>query len=118
MAIENQDPGSAGVPPAHGAPKGWYSRRYLPHCDTPGLIQAITFRLADALPKTVLQRLAALDNDAERRRAIEAGMDAGYGACYLPTPTAQTSSSNLCFTATAIVIVCSPGASCPTTFMS
>ena len=49
----------------------------------PGLIQAITFRLADALPKTVLQRLDTLDNDAERRRAIEVGMDAGYGACYL-----------------------------------
>ncbi len=84
MAHQNQNSsGSAGVSPAHGAPRGWYSRRYLPHCDTPGLIQAITFRLADALPKAVLQRLDTLDNDAERRRAIEAGMDAGHGACYL-----------------------------------
>ena len=27
------------------APKGWYSRDYLPHFDRPGLIQGITFRL-------------------------------------------------------------------------
>ena len=46
-------PGSAGVPPA----KNWYSRGYLPHFDHPGLIQSITFRLADALPAQVMERL-------------------------------------------------------------
>ena len=75
--------GSAGVSPANNSPKGWYSRNYLPHCDTPGLIQAITFRLADALPKAVLQRLAAIENGAEKRKILEDCMDAGHGACYL-----------------------------------
>lgn len=36
--------------------KGWHSRGYLPHLDAPGELQAITFRLAYALPLKVLQR--------------------------------------------------------------
>ena len=30
--------------------RGWYHRGYLPHCDQPGLLQAITYHLADSLP--------------------------------------------------------------------
>jgi REP element-mobilizing transposase RayT len=30
--------------------KGWHERGYLPHCDKPGLIQFVTFRLWDSLP--------------------------------------------------------------------
>ena len=30
--------------------KGWYSSRYLPHFDSPGTQQLITYRLADSLP--------------------------------------------------------------------
>jgi hypothetical protein len=26
---------------------GWHERGYLPHCDFPGLVQFVTFRLAD-----------------------------------------------------------------------
>lgn len=35
----------------------WYSRGYLPHCHKYGLLQSITFRLADSLPQTVLKQL-------------------------------------------------------------
>ena len=37
--------------------KGWYSRGYLPHFDQPGLVQMLTFRLADSLPAAVLSAL-------------------------------------------------------------
>jgi REP element-mobilizing transposase RayT len=69
-------------------PKGWYSRGYLPHLDTPGLLQSITFRLADSLPKAVTERLSAdtEPGDVERRRLIEQYLDAGYGACRLGRP--------------------------------
>ncbi len=79
------NPGSAGVPPAP-VRSGWRSRGYLPHFDQPGLVQMVTFRLADALPVAVL---AALDRDsnrpkdAERRQRLEAYLDAGNGGCYL-----------------------------------
>ncbi len=73
--------GSAGVSPA---PKGWYSRGYLPHVDVPGLFQSITFRLADSLPPDVLERVAqqALD-DVERHKRIETLLDVGHGECWL-----------------------------------
>ncbi len=29
---------------------GWHERGYLPHCDFPGLVQFVTFRLADSMP--------------------------------------------------------------------
>ena len=48
-------PGSAGGPPAQtGDTTAWRSRGYIPHFDRPGLVQMITFRLADALPKSKL----------------------------------------------------------------
>ena len=34
--------------------KGWHSRGFLPHLDAAEIQQAITFRLADALPKQVV----------------------------------------------------------------
>jgi len=69
------------VSPSH---KHWHSRGYLPHCDTPGLLQVLTFRLADSLPRDVLQGLLAENQDeAEQRKRIEALLDAGHGACRL-----------------------------------
>src|SRR5436190_22157724 len=68
--------------------KEWYSRGYLPHFDHPGLVQMITFRLADALPVHLLaawqQQLP--DDDAEQRRRIESYLDASNGACSLRHP--------------------------------
>jgi hypothetical protein len=30
--------------------RGWYSSKYLPHFDSPGAQQYLTYRLADSLP--------------------------------------------------------------------
>jgi REP element-mobilizing transposase RayT len=66
----------------------WYSRGYLPHFDCDGAIQSVTFRLADSLPnhvRTGLEEQLRGDPkmELERRRQIEAHLDAGYGACSL-----------------------------------
>ncbi|WP_319549579.1 transposase [Desulfogranum marinum] len=73
--------------------KGWYSRGYVPHLDRIGLLQSITFRLADSLPREVLHRITVELNgipvhrkDAEKRKKIEAYMDAGMGCCALRHP--------------------------------
>ena len=67
--------------------KHWHSRGYLPHCDTPGLLQAVTFRLADSLPAEALLNLQQeATNDVEKRKRIEALLDSGYGACWLKQP--------------------------------
>ena len=70
-----------GTPP-HRSHKGWYVPRVLPHLDAPGVVQAITFRLADALPRDVLIARKN-EGDAAHRRRIAAALDAGYGACLL-----------------------------------
>lgn len=67
--------------------KGWHSRRYLPHCDAPGLIQSVTFRLADALPKSVIERVdQKATDDADKQKRIEAWLDTGHGSCLLRDP--------------------------------
>jgi REP element-mobilizing transposase RayT len=64
--------------------KGWTSRGYLPHFDASTLIQAITFRLADSLPKTIYQDLATTtSSETDFRRRIEAMIDGGRGSCAL-----------------------------------
>ena len=64
--------------------KHWHSRGYLPHCDIPGLLQAITFRLADSLPAGVLDRLQQeADSEVDKHKKIDAFLDAGYGTCWL-----------------------------------
>lgn len=74
--------------------KAWFSRGYLPHLDQKGLLQSITFRLADSLPQQVLYRLddelkilPLEKQDVERRRKIEAYLDAGAGCCALRHPS-------------------------------
>ena len=80
----------------------WYSRGYLPHRDKPGLVQHITFRLADSLPYNVLERLkleldiirnelvssldaSELDKNmkTEKNNRIEGYLDARHGAAIL-----------------------------------
>ena len=39
------------------SPRGWYSRGYLPHFDDGEKLQSITYRLADALPAAVVDKL-------------------------------------------------------------
>jgi REP element-mobilizing transposase RayT len=75
--------------------RGWYSRGYLPHRDHPGLLQAITYHLADSLPAAVLEQMDAElrslppeRQDTERRRRVEAWLDAGHASCVLRLPEA------------------------------
>jgi putative transposase len=75
--------------PAHPHnPKGWYSHGYLPHLDSPDLLQSVTFRLGDSLPRHVVDRIYAetRPDDPERLRRVERYLDAGQGACWLRRP--------------------------------
>jgi hypothetical protein len=63
-------------------PKGWHSRGYLPHFDSPEAVQFITFRLADSLPG-VIKGLRLDDNILQR---LDQELDIGLGACWLQQP--------------------------------
>lgn len=78
-------------------PVGWYSRGYLPHYNNRSTIQSVTFRLADSRPQSKLREmeedLADLPlgkMDVERRKKIEAWLDAGMGCCALRRPALAT----------------------------
>jgi REP element-mobilizing transposase RayT len=60
--------------------KGWHSRGYLPHFDSPEIIQFIAFRPADSLPRSVVETLRMQDDAI---RLIDEKLDAGAGACWL-----------------------------------
>lgn len=62
--------------------KGWHSRGYLPHFDSPELIQTVTFRLADSLPHSK-QYLFDLEDEVEKRTEFETCLNRGYGECWL-----------------------------------
>ena len=75
----------------------WRSRGYLPHCDEIGLIQSISFRLADSVPADIIagwreelkitSGLSAYDpRNIEFRRRIDKYEDAGHGNCWLKYP--------------------------------
>lgn len=79
--------------------QGSHSRGYLPHRKVSGATYFVTFRLADSLPRTVLQQFMerhqilalAPCSEADRaealrvaqRREIEHHLDRGTGACHL-----------------------------------
>ena len=64
-------------------PKGWHSRGYLPHFDSPETVQFVTFRLADSLPAHVAEALRHRDHALPR---LDRELDAGLGACWLRRP--------------------------------
>lgn len=80
--------------------RGTHSRGYLPHRDYHDSIQAITFRLADSLPRHVIDQwnrelresLASTDEQLAKKAAIELHRriaryeDASHGACHLREP--------------------------------
>jgi putative transposase len=80
----------------NGAPRNtprWHSRGYLPHFESPDVIQHVTFHLADSLPQTALLKLEAElktlpaeKQDVERRKRVDAWIDAGHGSCILQNP--------------------------------
>jgi len=68
---------------------GWHENGYLPHRDEPGLVQFVTFRLADAFPEELRSEWDALlkiEDDRKRRIELEAYLDKGCGACHLRRP--------------------------------
>lgn len=79
----------------NGAPSTprWHSRGYLPHFESAEAIQHVTFHLADSLPQASLRALdeelkllPAEKRHVERRKRIEAWIDAGHGSCILGKP--------------------------------
>jgi putative transposase len=64
-------------------PRGWHSRGYLPHFDSPETVQFVTFRLADSLPAHVAEALRHRDHALPR---LDRELDAGWGACWLRRP--------------------------------
>ena len=75
---------------------GWHERGYLPHCDKPGLVQFITFRLADSLPasrRSEWEHLLGCTHQGaqsialrEQRLQLETFLDCGHGECHLRNP--------------------------------
>jgi REP element-mobilizing transposase RayT len=65
---------------------GWHENGYLPHRDEPGLIQFVTFRLADAFPvelRSEWEGLLQIEDDRQRRIELEDYLDKGRGQCLL-----------------------------------
>jgi len=60
--------------------KGWHSRGYLPHFDSPETVQFVTFRLADSLPR---DRIEALRSMPDAMLQADQELDAGLGECWL-----------------------------------
>lgn len=72
---------------------GWHERGYLPHCDYPGLLQLVTFRLADSMPASrrgEWEHLLKIENLRERRTELERYLDRGIGECHLRDPRIAT----------------------------
>ena len=68
---------------------GWHQRGYLPHCDFPGLVQFVTFRLADSMPaarRGEWEHLLAIEDVREKRTKLEEYLDRGHGGCELRNP--------------------------------
>ena len=66
--------------------KGWHERGYLPHRDEPGLTQMVTFHVRDSFPTALRSEWAALldmEDNAERRKKLQAYLDRGRGECPL-----------------------------------
>jgi len=71
--------------------RGWHRRGYLPHFDAGAVIQTITFRLADSLPREFYKRAAAIASSEKARFFIlEKTIDQGRGHCLLTDPANAT----------------------------
>lgn len=69
--------------------KGWHASKHLPHFDSAGTRQFITYRTADAMPaarRSEWEAFLTLEDDLEKQRKIEAYLDSGYGECHLRNP--------------------------------
>jgi REP element-mobilizing transposase RayT len=59
---------------------------YLPHLDTPDLVQHVVFRLADSLPSGFRNELAKLP-EVDRVLAVDTALDGGHGRRDLSIPS-------------------------------
>jgi REP element-mobilizing transposase RayT len=69
--------------------QGWHERGYLPHRDEPGLLQFVTFRLADSFPETLRsewEHLWKIEDNQQRRKQLQSYLDKGRGNCHLRKP--------------------------------
>jgi REP element-mobilizing transposase RayT len=89
---ENGAPGKSHPRNDHPTPR-WQSRGYLPHFESSEATQHVTFHLADSLPQSAILRIEAdvkllpkEKQDAERRKKLDAWIDAGHGSCILRNP--------------------------------
>lgn len=76
-----------------GGPTVWWDRGYQPHVESPDLIQHVCYRLADSLPRAVveamdaeLKQLPPALRDPEKEKRVNAYLDAGKGSCILRVP--------------------------------
>jgi putative transposase len=66
--------------------RGWHSRGYLAHFDSPGTRQFLTWRLADSLPASrhgEWEHLLLIKDECEKQIRLEAYLDKGHGAWVL-----------------------------------
>jgi REP element-mobilizing transposase RayT len=69
--------------------RGWHERGYLPHRDSPRLVQFVTCNLVDAFPaalRSEWQAFLKLENERERRQELEDYLDRNHGECWLRRP--------------------------------
>src|SRR5881396_1646815 len=69
--------------------RGWHARGYLPHCDKPGLIQFITFRLWDSMPASRRGEWEHLMAVAERSDGPRSSAPAGARSLASPDGEAR-----------------------------
>ncbi len=76
----------------YGEPEEWHTGN-LPHRNKEGLIQFITFRLADSLPQNVLNEIeqelkyvSEVEMETQKRKRYEKWLDSGLGCCALSNP--------------------------------
>ena len=68
---------------------GWRSRGYLPHFDSPELVQMITFRLDDSVPQEKINAWRSdprCQTETSFQNAVQNFLDKSYGACWLRRP--------------------------------
>lgn len=78
--------------------KGIYNRGFLPHWDFDGSLQAVTFRLADSVPKQLIDKwqreLLSISDEKVRFNQLHARIakyeDAGHGSAILRKPEIAT----------------------------
>ena len=80
---------------------GWYWGPNLPHFDNLTVIQHVTFHLSDSLPKSALEQLEQdicslpeVKQSEERKKRLNALIDAGYGSCILRLPKLAAMAEN------------------------